>query len=144
MNNVKFRHIYIPNFNPGSTTHPVATLAGVETDSNDCIRFALARCNSKDQFIKEVGRKISFGRLARCKNLTKATEDFDVRVHSLLDGECASFMAGEIPDLIEAIKLACYQRYGLSYREFKEVSNTENGGLHDAMQDLHEGLMSMS
>ena len=42
-----------------------STIAYTYDDAAQCIRFGVAQCSHKDQFVKKIGRDIAFGRLVK-------------------------------------------------------------------------------
>lgn len=42
-----------------------STIAYTYDDAAKCIRFGVAQCSHKDQFVKKIGRDIAFGRLVK-------------------------------------------------------------------------------
>jgi len=113
---MKFRHIYLSDHNENPM--PVATICSVQHEG--AVRFAMARCNTLDQFAKRTGRRISQGRLEKCKSLTGFASPFTERLESLFNNDCALFTKEEIPDLLKALKKELSFRHDKTYRELAQ------------------------
>lgn len=110
---MKFRHIYM--FDNNNKSMPIATLCSMPHDN--VLRFAMSRCNPLDQFAKSSGRRVSQGRLEKCKHLTSFNQSFDDRVQSLFSGNCVLFEKEEVPDMIKAVQSELMFRFNMPYRE---------------------------
>lgn len=113
---MKFRHIYLSDDN--NNPLPVATLCS--TAHENVVRFAMSRCNTLDQFAKRTGRRISQGRLEKCKSLKGFSSSFEARVQAMFAGDCALFEKEEIPNLLTAVKKELAFRFNKPYRELAQ------------------------